>query len=760
MKTLRHLAIILFVLITVEASAQVSPKRGSAYGYHSAQDMAVLSQGISWWYNWSSTPDGTLGGNFQGVEFVPMFWNNNFNIQQAIANIPQGTKYILAYNEPNFTVEANMTPQYAATVWWRIEQVAAARNLEIVSASPAYCGGSVCLDGYTDPIKWHDDFFAACPTCKVDHIAFHTYEPTSGGAIALTNNLKKYNRPIWVTEFALWDPNVSTTNKVNYLNNVVNAYENDPDIYRYSWFTGRSTSNSTVNLLGANGTLTTLGTAYVNASYGPKNTIPGKIEAERHYRRRGTGLEPTTDAGGGQNVGWTDPGDWNEYIVNVSSTGNYKFTFRVAGQTATGSLNIKLNGNIIKSNVTITPSGGWQTWKDVVVDDVILPAGENLLRFDFTAGGFNINYFATTLINLLPPDADFSANMTSSCTGNQIVFSDETTNKTGGDTYSWNFGTGANPSTATGAGPHTVSYSTGGNKTVNLTVSNANGSNTKTKTDYIQISDAPTTCIFQDHFNNGIVNWITPPTSAFTHTESGNAWTISTTGHGEWDSFTYTLNNGSIASAVNFKCTTFKPIVRIRAKASSNCLLRLSLMDANGRAIDNISTYNLELTQQYQTFTINYAGLFRNYHSGNPGMLDSTNINRLAFSFNPGFHSYPHTGTNATYNSFYSGTIDIDWIGIGEPCPVPVISGNSYSSTSTNENLIFPNPFTQSTTLKLQEGKMASLKIADMQGRVLIVKESITSAELKFGEELEPGIYQVVISSGEEVNLFKLIKAE
>jgi len=48
------------------------------------------------------------------------------------------------------------------------------------------------------------------------------------------------------------------------------------------------------------------------------------------------------------------------------------------------------------------------------------------------------------------------------------------------DTYTWTFGEGAQPETATGAGPHTVTYTTEGDKEMLLTVSNSSGSDTKT----------------------------------------------------------------------------------------------------------------------------------------------------------------------------------------------------------------------------------------------------------------------------------------
>ena len=40
--------------------AQVSPKRGMAYGYHSVADLNAVKTGASWWYNWSSIPDAGI----------------------------------------------------------------------------------------------------------------------------------------------------------------------------------------------------------------------------------------------------------------------------------------------------------------------------------------------------------------------------------------------------------------------------------------------------------------------------------------------------------------------------------------------------------------------------------------------------------------------------------------------------------------------------------------------------------------------------
>ena len=67
--------------------AQVSPKRGVAYGKHTDADMNVLKPGISWWYNWSAIPEATINASYEslGVEFVPMAWGKIDNPDAFIA---------------------------------------------------------------------------------------------------------------------------------------------------------------------------------------------------------------------------------------------------------------------------------------------------------------------------------------------------------------------------------------------------------------------------------------------------------------------------------------------------------------------------------------------------------------------------------------------------------------------------------------------------------------------------------------------------
>src|SRR4030042_5118100 len=113
-----------------------SEKRGIAYGYHSEADMAAISVGVSWWYNWYHQPENGVAGVYQNydMDFVPMTWNNNFNetgLRAYYSSHPEA-RYLLAFNEPNFLGQANMKPSQVAAAWPRLEDIASDFNLKIV----------------------------------------------------------------------------------------------------------------------------------------------------------------------------------------------------------------------------------------------------------------------------------------------------------------------------------------------------------------------------------------------------------------------------------------------------------------------------------------------------------------------------------------------------------------------------------------------------------------------------------------------------
>jgi hypothetical protein len=244
-----------------------SCKRGIAYGYHSVADLTALSAGVTWWYNWATIPDQDVKDVYTGigVDFVPMVWGGNFDAGQVTAAIPSGAKYLLAFNEPNFFSQANLSATEAAALWPLIEDIADAKGLEIVSPAVNFCGGG-CHE--TSPFAYLDAFFAACQNCRVDYIAAHWYACDGPALTWYLGELKKYGRPIWLTEFSCGDGmDLSLDVQTAYMKDAVVILEADPDVFRYAWFAGRTTAIPNVNLLGASGQLTSLGQQYVSLPY-------------------------------------------------------------------------------------------------------------------------------------------------------------------------------------------------------------------------------------------------------------------------------------------------------------------------------------------------------------------------------------------------------------------------------------------------------------------------------------------------------------
>ena len=403
--------LILFLFAALQLYSQVkSDKRGVAYGHHSVADMNTASQGISWWYNWDAQPDIDIRTTYSNynMEFVPQAWDAA-GISGVSAWISQDSKvkYILGFNEPDFIDQANMTPTQAAAAWPKLQAVADQYGLKLVSPAVNYCGSCVYENGitYTNPFKWLDDFFTVCNGCRVDYIALHWY---GGGnsIVGYIEDARKYGKPIWVTEFADWESGITPENQKSYLAGATNFLERDSGVFRYSWFLGRgggATVYPYIDLYGASGTLTELGQLYMDIPiYDSANIyqIPGRIEVEEYYLQHGIFAELTNDVDGFMNIGYTDAGDWLEYKIAVSESGDYFVMSRYAG-TSAGSFDIYVD-NIKKGTVNTSITGGWQLWASVT-NTIHLEAGIHKLRLIVVNKGFNLNWLnfskSTTGIN-------------------------------------------------------------------------------------------------------------------------------------------------------------------------------------------------------------------------------------------------------------------------------------------------------------------------------------------------------------------------
>lgn len=255
-----------------------SAKRGVAYNLASAADLAALSPGVSWWYNWADKPATGAPSDFRsryGMDFIPMLWNDVFNdteIEAYLKAHPE-IQYLLLLNEPNLTDQANKTPAAAAAIWPRYEALATKTGVKLVG--PAITWGTMA--NYTDPVVWMDAFYAAYKVAnanrdpRIDYIAFHWYDY---GLADQLNRLAKYGKSFWVTEFANWhtgdgNAQIDTVDKQKVqMTDMVATCEKRADVFRYAWFTGRwPNDNHFTSLLAAEGQLTALGQHYLSLPF-------------------------------------------------------------------------------------------------------------------------------------------------------------------------------------------------------------------------------------------------------------------------------------------------------------------------------------------------------------------------------------------------------------------------------------------------------------------------------------------------------------
>ncbi len=124
--------------------------------------------------------------------------------------------------------------------------------------------------------------------------------------------------------------------------------------------------------------------------------IPYRIQAENFYRNNGLELETCSDAGGGYNTGYADPGDYLDYVLHVKEAGEYAIHFRVATERYNAKLSLQAgseeSGFETLQNITFTGTGGWQNWSTQSTS-LFLEEGKYLFRLLVTGNEHNLNWF-------------------------------------------------------------------------------------------------------------------------------------------------------------------------------------------------------------------------------------------------------------------------------------------------------------------------------------------------------------------------------
>lgn len=117
--------------------------------------------------------------------------------------------------------------------------------------------------------------------------------------------------------------------------------------------------------------------------------------------------ENTSDIGGGLNIGYTDAGDYADYLVYISDSGNYNLNLRTAAAYNSGKVEFLLlnnNSTASISTVDLPVTGGWQSWQTTTTETT-LNAGVYSLKMKVLESGFNINWFEFEFLNSLSVDS-------------------------------------------------------------------------------------------------------------------------------------------------------------------------------------------------------------------------------------------------------------------------------------------------------------------------------------------------------------------
>lgn len=166
----------------------------------------------------------------------------------------------------------------------------------------------------------------------------------------------------------------------------------------------------------------------------------------------------------------------------------YNVVDAITGSTLTSHTTHTVSWDCLDLDGNIVPDGDYTVWVEFTDKHAQGP----LYSLSFTKGPDAVNYtpsdetyFKDIELDFTPITAEFNSNTQEICQNEELTFTDESVNA---DEWNWDFGDGASPATANTPGPHNVSYTTAGLKTVSLTI---NESLTETKENYVEVFANP-----------------------------------------------------------------------------------------------------------------------------------------------------------------------------------------------------------------------------------------------------------------------------
>lgn len=194
-------------LLCAVSSTEAKLSRGLAWGVNDNYGPRIAKGLVKWYWHWQDGPNPKFKGK---LHWVPCFWGPKYysqwsqRKQEMKGNLP---KHLLSFNEPEIPGQSNLDPKYAAKLHMKELQPYARKGVKISSPQMVY------------KTEWLQEFMNECNKlgCTIDFIAIHWYGTTRDMAKLkkwIKTIHKRFNKPIWVTEYGITAASGSNMNAI------------------------------------------------------------------------------------------------------------------------------------------------------------------------------------------------------------------------------------------------------------------------------------------------------------------------------------------------------------------------------------------------------------------------------------------------------------------------------------------------------------------------------------------------------------------
>jgi hypothetical protein len=307
----------------------------------------------------------------------------------------------------------------------------------------------------------------------------------------------------------------------------------------------------------------------------------------------------------------------------------------------------------------------------------------------------------------------------------------------------WNFGSGASPATANGNGPHTVTYSTTGLKTVTLSYQDFFGTTvfSEVKTNYVNVTGSVQTPPISG--NNSISCSSNSETYAVSNTPSSSyTWSVTAPA---------TITNGQGTASVVVNWNGIGGTLSVFETSSGGCQGNTQTFNVSISNPVNTSSIAgpvlVSCASNSETYTVtNNAGSTYAWTVPNGAtIISGQGTHQIQVNFNGNFGEVTVIETNA------EGCVGSE-VKISVNCNVGIAE---FEELKYN---LYPNPTNDIFILELLGAtQTATLELYDLKGELISRQDFSNRIEVNI-EHLAKGVYMGRVNSSDKTFIFKVVR--